>query len=179
MQLTDACSDYFTFEMLFHCGETWRHVRCDNEPSESSSWLAYQALAKSVLDPLVKEFGQPELTFGFCGHGLRRAILRHPKPGIAPRLDQHAASERNRAGQLVCPRMGAAVDLIYPTISSAHIAHWLASHTPFDRIYFYCNDRPVHISHGPLQSRAMAHLIEQQGRRLPRALSLSTLQGWL
>ncbi|MFH7565416.1 hypothetical protein [Oceanimonas smirnovii] len=179
MQLTDACSNYFTFEMLFHCGETWRHVKCENEPLEASSWRAYQALAETVLDPLVKEFGEPKLTFGFCGHSLRRAILRTHKPGIAPSLDQHAACERNRTGRLVCPRLGAAVDLIYPSISSAHIAHWLASNTPFDRIYFYGNERPLHISHGPAQSRAMTHLIEQQGRRLPRALSLSTLQGWL
>ncbi|MFQ2517993.1 hypothetical protein ACK32E_19405 [Aeromonas caviae] len=179
MELTHTCSNYFTFEMLFHCGETWQQMQCENVPEQEASWLAYQALAQKLLDPLVEQFGMPILTFGFCGHRLRRAIQGKPQPRIAPRLDQHAACELNRHGQLICHRQGAAIDLIYPARSSAQIANWLACHTPFDRLYFYGSERPLHLTHGPEQSRTMTQLIEHQGRRLPRQLSLPILQGWL
>lgn len=179
MDLTHDCSHYFTFEMLFHCGETWQRLQCQNLPEQEASWLAYQTLAQELLDPLAERFGIPLLTFGFCGHLLRRAIQGKPQPRIAPRLDQHAACELNKRGQLICPRRGAGIDLIYPAQSSAHVAHWLACHTPFDRLYFYGPERPLHVSHGPEQCRSMTQLIEHQGRRLPRPLPLSTLQGWL
>lgn len=179
MELTHACSNYYTFEMLFHCGETWQRLQCENSPQQKASWLAYQALAQELLDPLVKQFGMPLISFGFCGHQLRRVIQSKSQPRIAPRLDQHASCELNRKGQLICSRQGAAIDLMYLTHSSTEIAHWLACHTPFDRLYFYGPDRPLHLSLGPEQCRAMTQLIEHQGRRLPRPLVLSTLQGWL
>ncbi|MFR9719940.1 hypothetical protein ACL00X_11345 [Aeromonas diversa] len=57
MQLQDACSQHFTFGMLFHCGETWQGLQCENTPEQEASWLAYQALAQALLDPLVEQFG--------------------------------------------------------------------------------------------------------------------------
>lgn len=177
MHLQDTCSRYFTFEMLFHCGETWQRTQCPNLPQQSESWLAYRELATHILDPLVQEHGLPLLNYGFCGHELRKAILTKSSPDIAPALDQHAACERNIQGRLVCPRQGAAVDLIYPGKNSYQIALWLAQHTPFDRLYLYGKDRPVHISYGPDQSRVLVELVTHQGRRIPKRLTLDNLKG--
>lgn len=177
MHLNDDCSRYINFTMLFHCGETWQRLQCDNQPQREESWDAYRQLAKHVLDPLVEQMGLPQLTFGFCGPALRKAILAKENPGIAPALDQHAACEQNKNGKLICTRQGAAVDLFYPGHSSIDVALWLACHTPYDRLYLYGADRPLHISYGPQHSRAITQLLTYQGRRLPRRLSLTALQG--
>ncbi|WP_447828821.1 hypothetical protein [Aeromonas hydrophila] len=66
MRLEDACSQHFTFEMLFHCGETWQRIQCLNLPEQAESWLAYSELATHILDPLVEAFDHPLLTYGFC-----------------------------------------------------------------------------------------------------------------
>ncbi len=154
--------------MLFHCGETWQRKPCHNLPLQNDSWLAYQELATNILDPLVQAHGLPQLTYGFCGAELRRAILASPSPGIAPALDQHAACERNKEGLLICPRRGAAVDLVYPGKNSYQLALWLAQHTPFDRLYLYGPDRPLHISFGPQQSGSLVELSTHHGRRVNR-----------
>ncbi|WP_270804735.1 hypothetical protein [Aeromonas sp. QDB66] len=93
VQLNDACSDYFTFEMLFHCSDTWLRVQCPNLPLQVESWQAYRELAIEILDPVVRQYGQPRLTYGFCGTELRRAILTNQSPGIAPGLDLHIPVE--------------------------------------------------------------------------------------
>lgn len=107
----------------------------------------------------------------------RRAILTNQSPGIAPGLDQHAACELNQRGKLVCPRQGAAVDLIYPGKNSYQVALWLAQHTPFDRLYLYGPDRPLHISYGPEQNRALVELTTHHERRIPKRLTLTQLKG--
>ena len=177
VQLNDACSDYFTFEMLFHCSDTWLRVQCPNLPLQVESWQAYRELAIEILDPVVRQYGQPRLTYGFCGTELRRAILTNQSPGIAPGLDQHAACELNQRGKLVCPRQGAAVDLIYPGKNSYQVALWLAQHTPFDRLYLYGPDRPLHISYGSEQKRALVELTTPHKRRIPKRLTLTQLKG--
>lgn len=177
MQLNDACSYYFTFEMLFHCGETWRRAQCSNIPLQVESWQAYRELAIEILDPVVLQHGQPRLTYGFCGAELRKVIQANPSPGIAPALDQHAACERNKMGRLICPRRGAAVDLVYPGRNSYQMALWLAQNTPFDRLYLYGPDRPLHISYGPEQQRALVELTTHHERRIPKRLTLTQLKG--
>lgn len=177
VQLNDACSDYFTFEMLFHCSDTWLRVQCPNLPLQVESWQTYRELAIEILDPVVRQYGQPRLTYGFCGTELRRAILTNQSPGIAPGLDQHAACKLNQRGRVICPRQGAAVDLIYPGKNSYQVALWLAQHTPFDRLYLYGPDRPLHISYGPEQNRALVELTTHHGRRMPKRLTLTQLKG--
>lgn len=174
--LFSSCSDFFTFEMLFHCGETWQRHRCDNLPQQDASWQAYAELAKRILDPLTNLFERPELTFGFCGTGLRRLILAKPQPHIAPKVDQHAAHELNRQGAPICPRGGAAVDLIYPGHSSHALALWIAKRLPFDRLYVYGPERPLHISHGPEQSAQIVWLPEYKERLIPRRITLQQLE---
>lgn len=62
MHLLSSCSDFFTYEMLFHCRDTWQQERCDNTPQQPASWKAYAALTQGLLDPLCEQFGRPELT---------------------------------------------------------------------------------------------------------------------
>ncbi|UNP87537.1 hypothetical protein MNZ22_11905 [Aeromonas encheleia] len=178
MDISHSCSHYFTFEMLFHCGETWQRTQCTNLPLQLESWQAYAELAQQILDPLTQQHGPPLLTYGFCGAHLRRAIQANPSPQIAPELDQHAACERNRVGRLICPRQGAAVDLFYPGQNNHAIGLWLAQYTPFDRLYLYGSDQPLHISYGPEQCRTLVQLVTHQGRRIPKRLTLDKLRGW-
>jgi len=171
MHLLSSCSDFFTYEMLFHCGDTWQQERCDNTPLQPASWEAYATLAQGLLDPLCEQFGRPELTFGFCGARLRRHILAKAIPHIAPKLDQHAAHELNRQGLLVCPRGGAAIDFYYLGQNSHHIALWLMQHLPFDRLYLYGPQKPLHLSYSTSPSGQIILLAEHQGRRIPRRLT--------
>lgn len=95
-------------------------------------------LDTQVLDPVIDWFGMIRLTYGFCSPELARAI-----PGrIDPKLDQHAAHERNRRGLPVCPRPGAAVDLIVDDEDMPEVARWVAANTAFDRLYYYGQDLP-------------------------------------
>ncbi len=169
--IDDRCSRYFKFSDLFHCGETWLASGCYNEPEQLASWQAYSQLALSILDPIVDEFGQIDLTFGFCGNHLRKLILAKPNPRIAPKLDQHAAHELNRKDQPICSRLGAAVDFIVPHKSAYDIADWIKSRLEFDRLYIYGKDLPIHISIGPEMMGQIILMQTINGKRIPRKLT--------
>lgn len=110
-------------------------------------------------------FGMIRLTYGFCSPELAREI-----PGrIDPKRDQHAAHELNRCGNLVCPRLGAAVDFVVEDESMLEVAQWVVANTPFDRLYFYGDDLPLHVSFGPDHSRQVVRmLLGKSGRLIPR-----------
>lgn len=177
MLISDFCGQHFTYSMLFHCGETWQRLGIPNEPLQTASWLAYQSLSINVLDPLVDHFGMPALTYGFSGSKLTTSIRKKLKPNISPPLDQHSACELNTKGNLICPRQGAAVDLIYPSVSSFKVAIWLANNTPFDRLYIYGDERPLHVSYGPEHSRKIVLLETKNNRQIPKSISLEKLTG--
>ncbi len=147
------CSRHFTFEALFHCSDTWENSRCQNLPIQQQSWDAYADLAKTILDPIVDNFGKIQLTFGFCGKELRQLILRNTQPRIAPQLDQHASYEQNTKGEPVCKRLGAAVDLKIDRMPSKVLATWIATNLPFDRLYYDGANKPIHVSIGPQNSQ--------------------------
>jgi hypothetical protein len=49
------------------------------------------------------------------------------------------------------------------------VARWVAVETPFDRLYYYGPDRPIHVSYGPDHSREFVDMIESRsGRLVPR-----------
>lgn len=177
MLANDFCSRHFTYSMLFHCCETWLKLGIPNEPLQAASWQAYQDLSIKVLDPLVEHFGMPIITYGFSGYELTKTIKKKSKPNISPALDQHSACELNAKGNLICPRRGAAVDLFYPSLSSFEVAIWLANNTPFDRLYIYGDDRPLHVSYGPEPSRKIVLLETKNYRQIPRAISLEKFTG--
>jgi DNA phosphorothioation-associated putative methyltransferase len=163
--LDDPCGSTFTYRQLIECGETWERTRLPNLPKEPDSYTALLEHARYILDPVVAYFGMIELTYGFCSQTLAKSIPAR----IAPEIDQHAANEKKRSGAYVCCRLGAAVDFLVADENMEEVADWIIENLPFDRLYFYGRDRPLHVSYGPEQSRLAYRMeVTKQGKRMPR-----------
>ena len=121
-----------------------------------------------VLDPVIDYFGMIRLTYGFCSPELARKI-----PGrIDPKRDQHAAHEVNRRGEPICGRLGAAVDFLIDDENMLEVAQWIVVHTPFDRLYFYGPDQPLHVSFGPNHDGQIVWMVATpSGRRVPQVIA--------
>lgn len=148
-ELDDRCGRFLRYRDLVECGETQRRLAIANQPLRVESYNALYDLAVNVLDPVIDYFGGIKLTYGLCS----AALGKHIKSRVAPKLDQHAASERNSRGGLICSRGGAACDFLVEDEHMAEVADWIISNTAFDRLYYYGADRPLHISYGPGHSR--------------------------
>ena len=162
--LEERCSRYFTYRELIEVGDTWSNTRTPNVPASPDTFNAIGDLARLVLDPVVEYFGKIEITYGFCSATLARQIKR----GIDPKLDQHASYELNTRGKRICDRGGAAVDFIVQDENMLEVAQWIATNTPFDRLYYYGPSRPLHVSFGPDARRELIEIEEINGRRMPR-----------
>ena len=138
-------SAHFVLSDFVECGETQQRENTPNLPAIPESIAAIEQTAKLILDPVVEQFGSIELTYGLA----TRALLAHIEKRIAPRYDQHAAHELNKGGRRLCNRDGFAVDLRSANTSSLLIAQFIVERLPFDRLYYYGSDRPVHVSYGP------------------------------
>lgn len=158
---------------LVQAGETWERVRIPNLPKEPDTVAAIRQLAESILDPVDALFGPIRLTYGFASPELTRHI-----PGrIDPSRDQHAGHERKANGQYVCDRLGQAADFFVEGMDMGRVALWVARNLPFDRIYFYGSDRPLHVSVGPQNSRAIVSMLPgPSGRRVPTNRKLAWLE---
>ena len=163
--LDEKCGQRFKFRDLIECGDTWQITKVDNAPQTAETYNALADLTRFILDPVVDYYGAIKLTYGFCSRSLGKSILK----GVAPELDQHAAYERTRTGRFVCNRGGAAVDFIVQDEDMSGVAEWIAQNLPFDRLYFYGGDRPIHVSYGPEQKRGFVTVREHAGRRIPSA----------
>ena len=171
--LDDPCGRFLRFRDLIHCGETQAATGLENLPEQVDSWNALLALTEQVLDPVIDWFGMIRLTYGFCSPALAKDIRARGGGPIDPKRDQHAAHERNRLGNPICPRLGAAVDFLVEDEDMLEVARWVAAKTPFDRLYFYGPDRPIHVSHGPAHSRqVVAMRAGPSGRLVPRQIKL-------
>jgi len=159
------CGNYLTYRQLIECGETQQATSIPNHPKQPDSYTALYDLAINILDPVIEYFGMIRLTYGFCSHELGKNI----KKRVAPKLDQHAAHELNTKKNLICPRLGAAVDFIVDDENMREVADWLAENTPYDRLYFYGVNRPIHVSYGPEHKKEYVDLvITDSGRQVPR-----------
>lgn len=167
--LDDPCGAYLTFRQLIECGETWERTRLGNVPKQAATFNALHALATNVLDPVIDYFGMIRLTYGFASAALTKEIPAR----IAPHLDQHAGHERNRAGKPICPRLGAAVDFVVEDEDMLDVAKWITAAIPFDRLYVYGPDRPLHISYGPERAHQVVVIraTGRDGRLVPKALT--------
>lgn len=171
-ELDACCGRYLTYRQLIECGETQQTTGLANYPKQPDSYTALYDLAKYILDPVIDYFGMIRLSYGFCSHELGK----HIKKRVAPKLDQHAAHELNSKNNLICPRLGAAVDFIVEDENMREVADWLAENTPFDRLYFYGEDRPIHVSYGPEQKGEYIDLIRtDSGRQVPKKRKLEEL----
>lgn len=165
-ELKDYASKHFTYADICQCSETWRQTQVDNVPREPETYRAISELCETILEPVLAEFGQIELTYGFAGSALTRKI-RHR---IAPQLDQHAGYERRSSGEFVCSRLGQAADFRVRGVASMDVARFIVERLPFDRLYIYGSDRPLHVSVGPQQAGAMFEMRKSGVRLVPRAL---------
>jgi DNA phosphorothioation-associated putative methyltransferase len=163
--LDAACGRYLTYRHFVECGETQRRTGLSNLPRQPDTYTALYELTTNVLDPVIDYFGMIELTYGYCSAELARKI-----PGrVAPLLDQHAAHELNRLGRPICARLGAACDFIVTDEDMEEVALWVAANTPFDRLYFYGKDRPIHVSYSSTPARQFVRMImSASGVRIPR-----------
>ena len=161
-----AC-EAFTYRDFCECSDTWRRARPDNRPRQLATFVAIQRLGEQILDPLSAHFGRPTLTYGFAGPALTAAVSRR----IAPRLDQHAGHELDRRGQPICSRLGQAVDLVAVDHSSFALARFIIDQTPFDRLYLYGSDRPLHVSSGPQDTRQVVVMRTLGARLVPSVVA--------
>ena len=142
----------------------------ENLPKQPESYGALRQLALDLLDPVIEEYGMIKLTYGFSSPELSRAIPAR----IAPKLDQHAACELNRRQLPICPRLGAAVDFIVEYESMLEVAQWIVKNCAFDRLYYYGDDRPIHVSAGPEGQRSVVLMeLRKDGREGPKNISAS------
>jgi len=163
--LDSPCGQHLSYRQIIECGETQAKTGLANCPKQADSYTALYDLASHVLDPVIDYFGMIKLTYGFCSHDLGK----HIKGRVAPKLDQHAAHETNSKKTLICPRLGAAIDFIVEDENMREVADWVAENTPFDRLYFYGEDRPIHVSYGPEQKGEYIDLVmTESGRQVPK-----------
>jgi hypothetical protein len=146
-----------------------RYPNIDNTPNETSI-NAISDLCSNILLPIQNKFGEVSVTYGFTSHTLLKEIKKLNPSHIAPNLDQHASYEKNSKGKIICGRGGAACDIVVTGFESNmyEIAKWAAKKLPFDRMYLYGKGCPIHLSHGPDQSRFIQTMnTKKDGRRFP------------
>lgn len=146
-----------------------RYPNINNTPNEQSI-NAISDLCSNILLPIQNNFGEVSVTYGFTSHTLLKEIRKLNPSHIAPDLDQHASYEKNSNGKAICGRGGVACDIIVNGFESDMyvVAKWTAEKLPFDRMYLYGNDRPIHLSFGPEQNRFIQIMNTRlDGRRFP------------
>ena len=162
--LDSPCGQHFTYRHFIECGETQAQTGLPNLPKQPDSYTALCELAANILDPAIDYYGPIKLTYGFASP----ALTKHIQGRIAPKLDQHAACELNRKGEPVCPRLGAAVDFIVEDEDMEEVARWIMQNLPYDRLYFYGKDQPIHISYSENPAHEAWEMREIDGRRVPK-----------
>lgn len=171
-ELDNPCGRYLTFRDLVEVGETWQRMRPSNLPSQPETVLALRRLAEEVLDPVITKFGPLEVTYGFAS----QALTRHVPGRTDPTRDQHAGHELRSDGKPVCHRLGQAIDFKIDRVCTGQIAAWIVGQLPFDRLYFYGSNRPLHVSVGPGETRAVITMLPgPSSRRVPRIRSTAWL----
>jgi DNA phosphorothioation-associated putative methyltransferase len=160
--LDSRCGANLTYRSLIQCGETRQRLGIANLPLRPDTYNALFDLATQVLDPVIEYFGSIRLTYGFASAELTRHIAR----GIAPKLDQHAACEHGQRGAPVCERGGAACDFLVEDEDMREVAEWIIGNLPFDRLYFYGSNRPIHVSCSAGGSRLAYLMVPGAGGRL-------------
>lgn len=156
---------YLTLEHFCKCTLTYQKYadKIDPYPSnEEATLAAIKDLNQYIIDPVIDYFGKSrfKLTYGFCSADLKSYLQKKdPITGlkngrIAPELDQHMACEVNLKGKYYCQRLGAASDFLILDLFAEQLVDWiLRAKLPFDSLYFYGTDRPIHISYSPQHKR--------------------------
>ncbi|MBD1853639.1 hypothetical protein [Leptolyngbya sp. ST-U4] len=166
-QLSQLLGQYLNLEKFCTCTQTYQKYadQIDPYPENLEETIpALKALCQHILDPAITHFGmeQFQLTYGFCSKDLKRFLAqKDPETGIKngrvdPSRDQHMAHEKNRNGKYYCDCLGAACDFRIVKLESNRLVEWiLEQQLPFDSLYYYGGDRPIHISYSPKQRKAI------------------------
>ncbi|ESA37394.1 hypothetical protein N836_03115 [Leptolyngbya sp. Heron Island J] len=156
---------YLALAELCTCTQTYSRWADSIEPFPNNleeTIPALQALCHYIIDPVIAQYGRArfELTYGFCSLDLKRFLAkRDPVTGLkngksTPSVDQHMAHEKNRNGRYYCDRLGAACDFRIVDLDSNALVEWILGQAlPFDSLYYYGTNRPIHISYGPQHKR--------------------------
>ena len=146
------------------------HICIDNSPKEVESIKSIFMLVETVLIPVSKKFGEIKITYGFVSPELNRYIQRNSSSGTYPSTDQHAASELNQANNQICNRQGLACDFIVNGYEKqvGQIMLFIVNNLDFDKIYYYGNDKPLHVSVGHTSEKHLQVMnVSENGRRIP------------
>ncbi|WP_203457611.1 hypothetical protein [Gloeothece citriformis] len=155
---------YLSLEDFCICTQTYQKYsdKINILPKNPATIEALKDLNQFILDPIIDYFGLAnfKLTYGFCSPDLKKYLnQKDPVTGqkngrIDPSRDQHMAHELNKNGKYYCERLGAACDFLILNFPSNHLVDWiLQQKLPFDSLYFYGNDRPIHMSYGSQHKR--------------------------
>ncbi|OIP73362.1 MAG: hypothetical protein AUK43_00435 [Oscillatoriales cyanobacterium CG2_30_40_61] len=155
---------YLSLNNFCICTNTYQKYsdKINPYPNSAASIQALKDLNYYIIDPVIDYFGLAKfkLTYGFCSHELRVYLdKKDPITGlkngrVAPKLDQHIAHEVKKNGEYYCKRLGAACDFLILDLDSDQLVDWiLKQQLPFDSLYFYGKNRPIHISYGPQHKR--------------------------
>lgn len=167
--LDQLCGQNLTYRQLIECGDTQARLGIPNLPLNPASYNALFDLCSNILDPVIDYFGSIKLTYGFSSHALSSKIDGR----ISPKIDQHAAHECNRLGNPICDRLGAAVDFIVEDENMLEVAQWIVENTTFDRLYYYGESRPIHVSFSETPVSQITLMIQSSsGRQVPKTISL-------
>ena len=161
------CGKFFTYRDFIECSDTFKSTACLNMPQQVETITAMQNLATELLDKVYEKFGQVQLTYGFCSQALGKLI---PKNRWAAG-DQHAGHELNQNGRFICERLGFATDFLVPKVSSGSVARFIVSDLSFDRLYYYGEDKPIHVSLSDTPTRAIVLMRTHGERRIPKNIS--------
>ncbi len=125
-----------------------------NQPNEFSRQYLIN-LCESILRPVSQQFGDVTVTYGFTSTDLYRYLQKNSPKNTAAEIDQHASMEHNSKGNRICKRDGAACDFLVEGYENrmAEVARYITAELHYDRLYFYGNDKPIHVSIGPDNSR--------------------------
>lgn len=146
-----------------------KKTQLKNSPKHTRTISAIKELATSLLVPVIEQFDEIKITYGFCSNELHKQIKKQPNPGIAPQLDHYAGYELNSKNTPICKREGFACDFYVARIDSLLLAKWIIENLKFDRLYFYGKNRPTHISIGS-ENKGAITLLEKSptGHRIPK-----------
>jgi hypothetical protein len=143
-------------------------VELNNQPKNSDSIDALQALVVEILLPVYQKYPQLKVTYGFTSAELKTYISKHSPNGTAPSLDQHSSCELNKSQNQICDRSGAACDFIVPNVPSNNLVRFIVANLNYDRIYYYGNEKPIHVSVSEKPLRHLQVMAEShKGRRYP------------
>lgn len=127
-----------------------------------------EMLISEILIPIERKFGGLTITYGFTSTKLAAYISKNSPSGTAPKLDQHAACELNSRNNEISKRKGSACDFIVTNHSMADIARYIVKNLSFDRLYYYGDNRPIHVSVGDEPLKHLQIMSESKlGRRHP------------